>query len=71
MEVNKDFQKEANTWRQNKKINVRSWFDKIFDETKNAIKKVENAIKEKMNGPPACPIPEGPIERFICPGNAN
>ena len=62
-------------WKLNKKINVRGLFDfgKIIDGVKNAIKDAknafENAIKGEINGPPACPIPTGPIERFKCPDN--
>ena len=70
MEVDNDFQNEADEWRQNKKIDVRGRFmfdfGKIIDSAKNAIK---DAIEGEINGPPACPIPTGPIERFKCPNN--
>ena len=74
MEVDNDFQNEADEWRQNKKIDVRGRFMFDFGKiAKNAIKNVENAIKDaiegEINGPPACPIPTGLIERFKCPAN--
>ena len=64
-----------NEWKQNKKIDVRGLFDfgKIIDGVKTAIKDAKNAIKDaiegEINGPPACPIPTGLIERFKCPAN--
>ena len=77
IEVDPDFQTKADEWRKSKKIETRSlfgkMFEKVFDNVMNAIKEAQSVMKKAVrgpiiiNGPPACPIPEKTIERFICP----